>query len=144
MTYDPPVGERSQNVAADDRPRRGGASAPAGALLLTCAVLTVLQGISALVNDELLIVGPDWVYKLNLTGWGWIHVVVGILLGIAAIGLLIGTSWARPVAIAMACVSIVVMFLWLPYYPVWSIVVIALDVVVIWAVATWEPSAPRP
>jgi hypothetical protein len=120
-----------------------GASFAAGALLLVCAVLTLLQGISAIVNDKLLVVGRDYVYEFNTTAWGWIHVGIAILLGIVAFGLIVGATWARVVAIVMASVSIVVMFLWLPYYPVWSIVVIALDVVVIWAVATWEPARPR-
>jgi hypothetical protein len=66
------------------------------------------------------------------------------LLGIVAVGLITGVVWARLFAIFMACISIVVMFMWLPYYPLWSIIVIALDVVVIWAVATWDTAAaPR-
>ncbi|MBE1552147.1 hypothetical protein GGC64_006234 [Mycobacterium sp. OAS707] len=115
-----------------------GASLATGALLLTCGVLTVLQGISALVNDELLVIGPHYIYKFNTTGWGWVHIVVGVLLGAVAIGLFVGAGWARAAAIVMAAISIVVMFLWLPYYPVWSLVVIALDVIVIWAVSTWD------
>jgi hypothetical protein len=70
--------------------------------------------------------------------------VVAILLGIIAFGLMFGATWARVAAIVMASISIVVMFLWLPYYPVWSLVVIALDVIVIWAVATWDTAGSRP
>jgi hypothetical protein len=66
----------------------GSASFAAGALLLVCALLTLLQGISAIVNDQLLIIGPDYVYKFNTTGWGWIHIVVAILSGIIAFGLM--------------------------------------------------------
>ena len=117
-----------------------GASIAAGALLFTAAVLTLLEGISAIANDELLVIGPDYVYKFNTTTWGWIHIVVAILLGAVAVGLIMGTTWARVAGIVLASVSIVVNFLWLPYYPVWSIVVIALDVIVIWAIATWDTS----
>jgi hypothetical protein len=99
-----------------------------------------IEGISAIVNDELLVIGPDYVYRFNTTTWGWIHIVVAILLGAVAIGLILGRTWAKVAAIVLACVSIVLNFLWLPYYPVWSIVVIALDVIVIWAVATWDTS----
>jgi hypothetical protein len=105
-------------------------------------VLTLLQGISALVNDQLLLVGPDYVYKFNMTGWGWVHIVVAILLGAVAVGVMFAATWARVAAIAMASVSIVVMFVWLPYYPLWSIIVIALDVIVILAVATWNMARP--
>jgi hypothetical protein len=118
-----------------------GTSFAAGALLLTAAVLTLLEGISAIVNDELLIIGPNYVYRFNTTTWGCIHIVIAIVLGGVAIGLIMGTTWARVAAIVLASLSIVLNFLWLPYYPVWSIIVIALDVIVIWAVATWD--APR-
>jgi hypothetical protein len=131
---------------AEDRPASQtylpGTAFAAGTLLLTCAVLTLLQGISALVNDQLLLVGPDYVYKFNMTGWGWVHIVVAILLGAVAVGLMFAATWARVAAIAMASVSIVVMFVWLPYYPLWSIIVIALDVIVILAVATWNMARP--
>lgn len=116
-----------------------GTSLAAGALLLTTAMLTLLQGISALAHDELLVVGPNYVYAFSTTTWGWVHIVVAILLGAVAVGLIAGATWARVTAIVMASISIVAMFLWLPYYPVWSVVVIALDIIVIWAVSTWDP-----
>ncbi|HUO37331.1 MAG TPA: hypothetical protein VMU34_05570 [Mycobacterium sp.] len=139
MTENPPERRPVRQVIA------AGASVAAGALLLTAAVLTLLEGISAIVNDELLVIRPaDYVYRYNTTTWGWIHIVVAILLGAVAIGLILGRTWARVAAIVLACVSIVVNFLWLPYYPVWSIVVIALDIVVIWAVATWDTARWHP
>jgi hypothetical protein len=136
MTEDPPHEDRPvrQVVAA-------GASIAAGALLFTSAVLTVLQGIQALVDHRPLIIGSNYVYKFSATGWGWIHIAAGIVLGIVAVGLITGAVWARVAAIVMACISIVVMFMWLPYYPMWSIIVIALDVIIIWAVATWDTTA---
>ena len=135
MSTNPPVEHHSakQTVAA-------GTTIAAGALLLTTAVLMLLQGITALLNDDLLIIGPNYVYKLNTTTWGWIHIVIAVLMGIVAFGLVFGRSWARVTAIVMAALSIVAMFMWLPYYPLWSVIVIALDVIVIWAVATWDRS----
>ena len=135
----------TENAPHQNHPVRqvfaAGASIAAGALLFTSAVLTVLQGIEAVVTDKPLIIGPNYVYKFNTAGWGWIHIAVGIVLGIVAVGLITGAVWARLAAIVMACISIVAMFLWLPYYPMWSIIVIALDVIVIWAVATWDTTS---
>ena len=85
-------------------------------------------------------IGPAYVYQVNTTFWGWVQIVVGVLVGLVAIGLFIGATWARIAAIIMASLSIIAMFLWLPYYPIWSLVVIALDIIVIWAVATWDRS----
>ena len=136
MTEDSPHQDRPvrQVVAA-------GTSIAAGALLFTCAVLTLLQRVQALVHHDRLIIGSHYVYKFSATSWGWIHVAAGIVLGIVAVGLITGAVWARVTAIVLACISIVTMFMWLPYYPMWSIIVIALDVVIIWAVATWDTTA---
>ncbi|MBF6180314.1 DUF7144 family membrane protein [Nocardia otitidiscaviarum] len=119
-----------------------GTSIAAAVLLLVVGVLSILEGISAAASDDLVIVDVnDYVYKLNTTGWGWIHIILGAIVVIAAIGLMAGTTWGRAAAMILAALSIIANFLWLPYYPIWSIVIIALDVVIIWAVATWKPDA---
>jgi len=115
----------------------------AAAVLLVTAALTVLQGISALVDDRLVVVTPDYVYAFNTTVWGCIHVALGLLFTAVSFGLFWSATWARAAAIIMAALSIVSMFMWLPHAPVWSIVTIALDIVVIWAVATWESPRSR-
>ncbi|MGA9871501.1 MAG: hypothetical protein WBQ44_10220 [Rhodococcus sp. (in: high G+C Gram-positive bacteria)] len=119
----------------------GGTTFAAALLLLTAAIVTLLQGIAAVAGDDLLVVGYAYTYEFDLTTWGWIHIVVGILLAAIAIGLFSGATWARAGAVTIAAVSIVANFLWLPYYPLWSILIIALDIVVIWAVVTWESRA---
>ena len=116
-----------------------GVSIGASILLLTVGALSVLEGISAVARDELFVVGIDYVYEFDITTWGWIHIVLGAILIVAALGLLTGTTWGRVLAIVVAALSIVANFLWLPYYPWWSTQVIALNIVVIWAIAAWHP-----
>lgn len=116
-----------------------GTSIGAAMLLAVIGALSILQGISAVAADDLFVSGPEYVYQIDLTAWGWVHIVLGILLVVSAVGLWTGSTWGRVVAIAIASLSIIANFLWLPYYPAWSIVVIALGIVVIWAVATWRP-----
>ncbi|WP_369636454.1 hypothetical protein [Nocardia sp. JMUB6875] len=118
-----------------------GTSIAAGILLIVIGVLSVLQGISAVASDDLLVVGYDYIYKLNTTGWGWIHIALGVIEICVAIGLLMGTTWGRTAAIILAALSIVENFLWIPYYPAWSLLIIALDVVVIWAIAAYKPAS---
>ncbi|WP_459545664.1 DUF7144 family membrane protein [Nocardia sp. X0981] len=127
----PRSGERKQAIA-------GGTSIAAAALLLTAGFITLFQGISAVADDEVFVAGPRYIYEFDLTGWGWVHIVIGILLVLTALALMTGAVWARIVAIGLACLSIVANFLWIPYYPLWSILIIALDVVIIWAIATWD------
>lgn len=115
-----------------------GTTFAAAILLLTVSILTVLQGISALSKDELFVAGPEYIYKFDLTTWGWIVIIVGVLGALIAIGMFSGAIWARVGAIVIAALSIIANFLWLPYYPWWSVLVIAIDIVVIWAVASWR------
>jgi hypothetical protein len=132
MTHTPTEHPVKQGFAA-------GTSIAAGALLVVIGLLSVLQGISAVAKDEVLVSGVEYVYKFDTTIWGWIHILVGALLLAAGVGLFTGATWARIVTIIAASMSILTNFLWLPYYPAWSIVLIAIAVVVIWAVATWSP-----
>ncbi|MCX5043538.1 hypothetical protein OG921_10210 [Aldersonia sp. NBC_00410] len=117
----------------------GGTSLVAGVLLLVVGLVSVLQGISAVASDEIFVKGIDYIYKFDTTAWGWIHIVVGILVIAAALGLFTGAAWARIAAVVIASLSIVANFLWIPWYPLWAILIIALDIVVIWAVTTWNP-----
>jgi len=116
-----------------------GVSIGASILLLTVGLLQLFQGISAVVEDDLFIVGPQYVYQFDTTAWGWVHIVLGAILIISAFGLMTGATWARIAAITLLAVSIVANFLSLPYYPYWALLITALDIVVIWAISTWRP-----
>lgn len=117
-----------------------GTSIAAGILLMVIGVLSVLQGISAVAADDLLVISSGYVYEFNTTAWGWIHILMGIIEIAVAIGLITGATWARISAMILAAFSIIENFLSMPYYPAWSLLIIALNVVVIWAVATWKPA----
>lgn len=84
-------------------------------------------------------------FSFDITTWGWIHLVMGIVVAVAGFFVLQVAVWARSVGVAVAAVSAVLNFMWLPYYPVWSLLIIALDVFVIWALiamastARWSP-----
>ncbi|MFC7449593.1 DUF7144 family membrane protein [Rhodococcus daqingensis] len=116
-----------------------GTSMGAAVILVTVGALQVLQGIAAVAEDEVIVVGIEYTYKFDLTSWGWIHIVLGAVVAAVGVALFTGAAWARVSAIVIAALSILANFLWLPYYPWWSVLIIALDVVVIWAVSTWKP-----
>ncbi|MGW4364422.1 DUF7144 family membrane protein [Nocardia takedensis] len=112
----------------------------AGVLALTAGILSILQGISAVAGDGVFRVVPHYAFDLDVTGWGWIHIGLGVLLVLVALALIAGATWARIVAAVFAALSILANFLWLPYYPWWSAIVIVADIVVIWAVTAWQPN----
>ncbi|MET9501728.1 hypothetical protein ACFYO5_25925 [Streptomyces sp. NPDC006259] len=113
----------------------------AGVLMLVNGILAILQGIAAISEDDVYGRIGDYVYKINLTGWGWILLIVGVVAAVAGWGILQGAAWARVTGILLASVSLILQFLFLPYAPVWSIVLIAIDVFVIWALAAHRPTA---
>ena len=121
-------------------PARTSPQLGAAVLLVTVGVLEILQGLSAVSKDEVLVVEADYTYEFDVTSWGWTHIVIGALVTSAGVALLTGVTWARGATFVICGLSIVVNFLWLPYYPMWAITLIALDAVVILAVAAWHPA----
>lgn len=115
-----------------------GLSYLAAAVLLIVGILDVLQGIAAINADDLFVVGPQYIYQFNLTTWGWIHLVLGLIITLTGVMLFFGGTVSRVVAIAFLSLSIIANFLWIPYYPWWSITLIVLAIIGIWAVAARE------
>jgi hypothetical protein len=107
----------------------------AAIMMMLSGGFEILQGLSAIIRKHLYVVNSDYIYKINVAGWGWIHLILGVIVLLAGIALLGGSLWARIVGIVLAALIALANFLWLPYYPVWAIVLIALNVVVIWALA---------
>jgi hypothetical protein len=116
----------------------GGLSVFAGVLMIVAGAYHALAGIAALVNDRVYVRTPDYVYSFDLTGWGWAHLVLGLLVAIAGIAILQGQAWGRVVGIVLAALSLVANFLFIPYYPIWSLAIIALDIAIIWALAVYQ------
>ena len=97
-----------------------------------------LAGIAALMQDKVYVTTPGYIYSFDLTGWGWIHLLLGILIICAGVAVFFGQMWARVVGILLAGVSMIANFVFIPHYPIWSLTIIALDVAVIWALATYR------
>ncbi|MEU6811119.1 hypothetical protein ABZ920_19450 [Streptomyces sp. NPDC046831] len=112
-------------------------------MLMIGGVLDIFRGIMGIAQDAVFVTTPNYVFQLNLTGWGWFHLILGAVAVVVSVGLFQGQMWARVAGVAIAAFLIIVNFLSLPYYPVWSIVAIAMFGFVIWAlcVAGTEESA---
>jgi hypothetical protein len=105
----------------------------AGIMMMILGALQAFYGLVAIVNDEWVLWGNGNAVVIDITAWGWVHLIIGIVVVLAGIGVLLGNVLARIVGIVVAAVSLIASFLALPLYPVWSLVVITLDVLVIWA-----------
>jgi hypothetical protein len=100
-------------------------------------VFQALAGLVAIFENEFYVPTRNYLFQFDATSWGWIHLLVGLLVAFAGWGLLSGRTWARVVAITLAVVSAIANFAFIPYYPFWSMLIIVIDVVVIWAVAAY-------
>jgi hypothetical protein len=105
----------------------------AATMLFISGVLQSLAGLSAILDDEFYVVSDNYVFKLDPTAWGWVHLIIGIAVFCCGLGILKGHVLGRTVGVLAAAGVIVTNFLWLPYAPVWSTILIAIGVSVIWA-----------
>ena len=102
-------------------------------MLFIIGSMQALTGLSAILKDEYYVVGSQYVYKFDVTTWGWIHLIVGIIVFCCGLGVMKGHILGRTVGVLGAFGTMVVNFMWLPYYPVASSIIIAICVAVIWA-----------
>jgi hypothetical protein len=112
-----------------------GLSAFAGILMVTVGGFQALQGLVALFQDEFYVTTPEYILQLDTTTWGWVHLLVGLLVLAAGLAVLAGQVWGRTIGVILAVLSAFANFAFIPYYPFWSLAIIALDVFVIWALA---------
>lgn len=107
----------------------------AAAMMVMVGIWQVFVGIAAIAEDNFFVVAPNYTYEIDTTAWGWIHLILGIVVALAGFFLFTGATWARAVGIVLAGISAIANFFFLPYYPLWAIIIIAVDVFVIWALA---------
>ena len=107
----------------------------AAIMMIMVVVFQALQGLIAIFENEFYAATRNYIFKFDATTWGWIHLILGLIVAFAGWGLLSGRTWARVLAITLAVLSAIANFLFIPYYPFWSLLLITLDVLVIWALA---------
>ncbi|MGW2357515.1 DUF7144 family membrane protein [Streptomyces phaeofaciens] len=112
----------------------------AAVTLMIVGVLDIFRGIMGIAEDDIFVTTQQYVFKFDLTGWGWIHLALGAVAVIVSLGLFQGAIWARWGGVAIASLVIIANFLSLPYYPVWSVVMIAFSGFVIWGLCVARPT----
>jgi hypothetical protein len=104
-------------------------------MMIMIGVFQALAGLVAILNNALYVATDTYPFGLNTPTWGWIDLIVGLLVAGAGWAVFSGRTWGRIVGIILAALSAVANFLFIPYYPFWAILIIVLDVFVIWALA---------
>ncbi|WP_354639977.1 DUF7144 family membrane protein [Kitasatospora camelliae] len=110
----------------------------AGVVMMVNGILEMFQGIMAISEDEVFVTTPKYIFQFDLTSWGWIHLFLGLLVAVTGFFVITGQTWARVVGIFLVSLSLLGSFLAIPYHALWSLVVLALDVFVIWALCVYR------
>jgi hypothetical protein len=124
-----------RDTSFDERPSGTavGFTVFAGVIMITMGIFHALWGLGAIFEDEFFVATPNYLYDVDVTAWGWIHLIGGIVIALAGFAVYSGAVWARTIGVILAVLSAIANFLTIPYYPIWSLVIIALDIFVIWA-----------
>ncbi|MCX4672263.1 hypothetical protein OG453_37315 [Streptomyces sp. NBC_01381] len=132
----------TQRTLAERNPAAVGFSVLAGCLMLLVGAYHAIAGLVAIIDDDFYVVTRNYTYEFDTSAWGWIHLLSGVVVLAAAFGVFAARAWARVIGMILAGASAVESFFFIPYYPVWSVTIIALDVIVIWALAVYgrQPS----
>jgi hypothetical protein len=118
-----------------------GGIAFAGTIMMIVGGFQAIAGLVAIFSDDFYLQTRNYTFDLDVTAWGWIHLILGILLVVAGLSLFAQRAWAAVLAVVLAALSAIENFFFIPYYPFWSILIIALDVWIIWALT--RPGAVR-
>lgn len=105
----------------------------AAIMMVLIGIFHAIAGLTGIIKNTFYLVSPNYVISWDATVWGWIHLLLGIIVVLAGFALMQGATWARIVGIILVGLSAIANFAFIPYYPVWSILIVALDVVVLWA-----------
>ncbi len=105
----------------------------AASMLFLIGSFQILAGLAAIINDEFFVKTQHYAFNLDVTAWGWIHLILGVLLVVTGSALFANKTWAGVTAIGLAMLSAIANFFFIPHYPWWSLLIIALDVWVLWA-----------
>jgi|tagenome__1003787_1003787.scaffolds.fasta_scaffold20924140_3 hypothetical protein len=108
----------------------------AGIMLCVVAVFQIMEGIAAIAVDNIYVRGVDYTYELSVQGWGWIHLIVGLIALGTGFGVILGNVWGYVLGIVIASLSALMNFAFIPHYPFWSMILIAFDALVVWALCT--------
>jgi hypothetical protein len=113
----------------------------AGVIMIVAGAFQAVEGLAGIVNDQYLVVLENYFVAFDITLWGWLHLLVGLALLVIGIFLLRGQTWARVAGMILAGISALLNFIWLPHSPWWSLLIIAIDILVIWALANYDRQA---
>ena len=119
---------------SDDRSGMAvGFTAFAGLMMILIGLWDIVAGFAGIIHNDFYAVSSNYVFHFNTSAWGWINLLVGLVVLLAGVGIFGGAVWARTVGVIIALFAAVESFMFIPVYPLWGITLVAISVFVIWA-----------
>lgn len=110
----------------------------AGVMMVANGILSIFEGAVGVLKDGVYVTTSNYTYKFDVTAWGWTHIAIGAAVALVGFGVIAGMTWARYLGILVVALSMFANFMFLPYYPLWALVVIAIDVFILWALCVYR------
>ena len=120
-------------------PSASGPGVFAGTMMVVAGIWHGLIGFAGLVHDTLIVRVDGYLYSFDLTAWGWVHLLLGLVVAVVGVMVRRGLPWARLSGLVLVATSLLVNFLFIPHHPVWSVLVIGLDIAIIIALVMDRP-----
>lgn len=118
------------------RPPRGGERSTwiafAGVMMIIIGCLDAIWGLAAILNDEIVVVGGHGALIFDITLWGWVQLILGVLIALTGFGLIRGNTAGRWAGVFLIGLNAVLQMVWFPAAPLWAILIIALDIFLIY------------
>jgi hypothetical protein len=118
---------------AETRGWAEGLAAFAGIMMITIGAFQFFEGLAAVLKDQYYVIAPNYAFKVDVTAYGWAHLIWGLIVAGTGVAVLGGRTWGRVVGVGVVSISALVQFFYIPYYPIWAVLIIALDIACIWA-----------
>ncbi|WP_425836975.1 DUF7144 family membrane protein [Streptomyces fractus] len=121
----------------------GGLTIFAAVMLFIAGSMDFCRGLMAVLKDDVFLKTRDYTFQFDLTSWGWIHLILGAVAVIVSFGLFVAMKWARVLGVVLAVLIMIGNFLSIPYYPFWSLTLIAMNMLVIWGLCVVKTDTLR-
>lgn len=111
----------------------------AGVMMIIIGCLDVIWGLAAIFNDEIVVVGGHGALILDITAWGWVQLIVGIVIALTGFGLINGNEAGRWAGVFLIGLNSLLQMVWFPAAPLWAFLIIVLDFVLIYhLIVNWS------
>jgi hypothetical protein len=123
---------------AEPRGWAEGLASFAAFMMIIIGAFGFFEGLAALIHGDFFAIGVHYAYHIDVTAYGWFHLIWGLIVAGTGFAILAGRSWARWVGVTVLVLNCIAQFFYIPYYPIWAVLIISLCIACIWALTVYN------